>query len=302
MTSFFTSRYSATLSSLQLPFFRWASLRRWVIRRTANILLPVYYRLTDAKAGIGTKDTTKAEGRLIVSLSSFPARISRVWITLESLLRQTHKPDMIILWLSKLQFPNEMADLPDQLVALLDRGLTIRFVDKDYRSHRKYLYVLKEYPKDILLTVDDDLIYPPCLLEDVWQMHLSHPSAIIASYAHGKEYDALGHIRPYLEWRNNSMSGPFFFCSGGGTLFPAGCLHTDTTDIDTALELCPNADDVWLNFMALKQGTSIVHSPKRWLPLPVLSVSSEKLSTNNVYEHGNDRQIAAVAKHFNMTL
>lgn len=302
MTSFFTSRYSATLSSLQLPFLRWASFRRWAIRRTANVLLPVYYRLTAFKAGIGTKDTTKTEGRLIVSLSSFPARISHVWITLESLLRQTLKPDMIILWLSKLQFPNEFADLPEQLVALQDRGLTIRFVDEDYRSHRKYLYVLKEYPKDILLTVDDDLIYPPCLFEDVWQMHLSHPSAIIASYAHGKEYDSSGHIRPYLEWRNNSMSGPFFFCSGGGALFPAGCLHADTTDIGIALELCPNADDVWLNFMALKQGTSIVHPPKRWLPLPVLAAASDKLSTINVYEHGNDRQIAAVQVYYDILL
>ncbi len=302
MTSFFTNRYSATLRSLQLPFLRWASLRRWVIRTTANRVLPAYYRVTASKAGRGTMEETNAESRLIVSLSSFPARISYVWITIESLLRQTHKPDMIILWLSRLQFPNELSDLPEQLVSLQDRGLTIRFVDEDYRSHRKYLYALKEFPLDMLLTADDDIIYPPHMIEDVWQTHLTHPEAIVAPYAHGKEYDASGTIRPYLEWRNNSMDGPFFFCSGGGTLFPAGCLHGDTTDIHTALQLCPNADDVWLNVMAIKQGTSVVHPPKRWLPLPVLAADKDKLSTANVYEHGNDRQIAAVQNYYKLTL
>lgn len=247
-------------------------------------------------------EETNAESRLIVSLSSFPARISYVWITIESLLRQTHKPDMIILWLSRLQFPNELSDLPEQLVALQDRGLTIRFVDEDYRSHRKYLYALKEFPRDMLLTADDDIIYPPHMIEDVWQTHLAHPEAIVAPYAHGKEYDASDKIRPYLEWRNNSMDGPFFFCSGGGTLFPAGCLHDDTTDIHTALQLCPNADDVWLNVMAIKQGTSVAHPPKRWLPLPVLAAAKDKLSTANVYEQGNDRQIAAVQNYYKLTL
>lgn len=302
MTSFFTTRYSATLHSLQLPFMRWASLRRWLIRRTANCLLPLYYRLTAAKAGKGTTGTADTSGSLIVSLSSFPARINCIWITIESLLRQTHKPDRIILWLSMQQFPGRYSDLPATLIDLQNRGLTIRFVEEDYRSHRKYLYALQEYPDDILVTVDDDLVYPPHLLEEVWQTHLSHPDAIVAPYAHGKEYDSSGHLRPYLEWRNNSTSGPFFFCSGGGTLFPAGSLHPDTTDIHTALQLCPNADDVWLNFMALRQGTDIVHIPARWLPLPVLAAANDKLSDTNVYQHGNDRQIAAAQKHFGMTL
>ena len=302
MTSLFTSRYTATLSSLQLPFLRWASLKRWCIRSIANCLLPLYFRLTASRAGKGVTDTSASFGRIIISISSFPARIEKIWITLESLLRQTHKPDMIILWLSRQQFPNEIADLPQNLIALQARGITIRFVDEDYRSHRKYLYTLCEYPNDILVTADDDLIYPPHLLADIWHTHLAQPDAIITTYAHGKEYDQSGHLRPYTEWRNNSTDGPYFFCSGGGTLFPVGSLSPETTDIKTAIHLCPYADDIWLNVMALRQHTTVEHIPYRWLPLPVLSNGQEKLSTTNVYDHGNDRQIAAVEEYFGISL
>ena len=45
--------------------------------------------------------TEKRDTRLIVSLTSFPARIKTVHQTINTLLRQTVKPDHIILWLSE---------------------------------------------------------------------------------------------------------------------------------------------------------------------------------------------------------
>ena len=50
------------------------------------------------------KDTNRKE-KIIVSLTSFPGRINEVWICIESLMRQTFKPDAIELWLSLKQFP-----------------------------------------------------------------------------------------------------------------------------------------------------------------------------------------------------
>ena len=42
---------------------------------------------------------------VIVSLTTFPARISTVWITIETIFRQEVMPDRIVLWLAKEQFP-----------------------------------------------------------------------------------------------------------------------------------------------------------------------------------------------------
>jgi len=44
-------------------------------------------------------DGTDRQSRIIVSLTTYPARINSVWITVSSLLQQTMKPYKVILWL-----------------------------------------------------------------------------------------------------------------------------------------------------------------------------------------------------------
>ena len=67
--------------------------------------------------------------RVIVSFTSYPKRIGDVWLVVETLLRQSMKPDAVILWLAESQFPGRLDDLPKRLVAQQERGLTIRFCD-----------------------------------------------------------------------------------------------------------------------------------------------------------------------------
>ena len=66
------------------------------------------------------------------------------------------KPDEIILWLAEEQF-NGIDSLPKALLEQQKRGLTIRFCD-DLRSHKKYYYTMQEYPRDIVILVDDDIV------------------------------------------------------------------------------------------------------------------------------------------------
>ena len=79
--------------------------------------------------------------KMIVSFTSFPARIHVVYKTLSSIYEQTMLPDKVILWLAKPQFPNLDADLPESLLAYKKLGLEIRWVDEDIRPHKKYYYV-----------------------------------------------------------------------------------------------------------------------------------------------------------------
>ena len=55
----------------------------------------------------------KRSPQLIVSLTSFPARIDKIHLTINTLLRQNTKPDRVVLWLTESQFPN--APAPDRL-------------------------------------------------------------------------------------------------------------------------------------------------------------------------------------------
>ena len=62
-------------------------------------VITTYYKMVPA---VGSGITKKKRGReVILSLTTIPDRITKTWITIESLLRQSCKPDQIILWLAE---------------------------------------------------------------------------------------------------------------------------------------------------------------------------------------------------------
>lgn len=88
--------------------------------------------------------------QVVISLTSFPARIKEVKYAIYSLLRQTYKPDQLVLWLGKEQFPHREADLPPDLLKLRENGLTIRFV-KDLKSFKKLIPALQNYSNYLIV-------------------------------------------------------------------------------------------------------------------------------------------------------
>ena len=120
------------------------------------------------KSGINPKNPKN----IILSLTSHPKRIKTVWITIESLLRQTYQPNKIILYLAKVDFP--AGELPHTLYEQTKRGLEIKFVE-DYRSATKLIPVLKEYPNHIIVTADDDRVYNNEWLKILIDTHDKYP-------------------------------------------------------------------------------------------------------------------------------
>ena len=106
----------------------------------------------------------KRETKLIVSLTSYPERMYDIHYCLYSLLTQTLKPDEVILWLAKEQFPNEEKDISQKVLKLKDNGLSIKFCE-DIKSYKKIIPTLREYPNEIIVTADDDLYYKENWLE-----------------------------------------------------------------------------------------------------------------------------------------
>ena len=91
---------------------------------------------------------------ITVSFTTYPAREKWLPVVVGSLLRQKLQPDRIVLYLSNEQF--ETVD--DKILnSIKKQGVNVKLVDGDMRSHKKYLYAFKEYPEDIVITVDDDM-------------------------------------------------------------------------------------------------------------------------------------------------
>ena len=263
-------------------------LFRFSVRTMTNIYAK-YFMSIHSKRNDVTHNT------IIVSLTSFPARINHLWITIATLLNQTYEDVHIVLWLSRDQFPNEIGSLPKSLVRLTSKGLNIRFVDDDLRPHKKYFYAFKEWPDHCIVTVDDDIINNPHLVEALVKMHELYPDCVICNRGINIEKNA------YVSWKHTDdkqagvPSHRIMPTGIGGVLYPPGCYdNKHIFDIDAIKRTCLNGDDLWLNFMTRSKGTKVVLTGFKTGLVTLLTSQSSALCNNNVGQNMNDVQIAAI--------
>lgn len=281
------------------------SFFRYFIRQLANIILPICLKIIRLKSEPKILELNSHRERLIISLTSFPKRINQLWMVIDLLLRQTVKADKIILYLSKEQFPHEHKDLPNSLLDYQMYGLKIIFVDGDIRSHKKYYYAFRDYPNDIVITVDDDIFYPTTMLETLLYFHHKYPNAIISRYARCIQRDQQGYILSSRSWRhiryNDFTNDDAFFGTGGGTLFPfpSKSLYKDSINIQLAQKLTPIEDDLWLNTMARLKRTPIIVIKDTKDILPIIIPENVKLfSENGGVENKTDIQLKNVIDYY----
>ena len=208
------------------------------------------------KSGVTSE---KRNTQLIVSLTTYPARINFVYKTITTLLQQTVKPDRIILWLAEPQFPEKQ--LPENLTRLQEYGLEIKWVEKDIRSFKKLIPSLKEYPEDIIITVDDDNYYDKRLVEYLYNSYLEAPDCIHARQAFvvkkDKDKNLVMKARNYVY---NSTYLPSYLnepVGCGGVLYPPHSLDENVLNEEQFMQKVPTNDDLWFWAHALIKGTKI---------------------------------------------
>lgn len=195
--------------------------------------------------------------KLIVSLTSFPFRIPTLHITINSLLNQTMKPDKIILQLSEDEFPNRENDLPENLLKLRENGLVISWNKGNIKSYKKLIPTLKEYPNDIIITVDDDRIFDKNLVKDLWKSYKNNPECI---HCHRttkmllKKNNEFG-AKAMQSYKEQSFANKL--AGGAGCLYPPNVLYKDITNEELFTKLAPTNDDIWFWLMAVMNGTKI---------------------------------------------
>ena len=211
-----------------------------------------YHKHPSHKSGVTEK---KRKQKVVVSLTTYPKRIGTVWLTVETLMRQTVKPDEIILWLADSQFEAGRNGLPENLLRLQNRGLTIRFCD-DLRSHKKYYYALQEYAQDLVILADDDMFYPRDTIKKLLQLHKKYPDDICSMTAQviGPDFTVVP-----SNWRNPRLNEK---------LQHSDALHRDAFCKPVFQEICCYADDLWIAFQAARKGTKVT-TLKKWRPFPI---------------------------------
>lgn len=273
-------------------------------KRLLDFTTPAALRRTQKNQSSGL-NLEKREMNYIVSLTSFPGRINEVWMTVETLLRQSFKPDHIILWLSEVQFPDRR--VPASLLALKERGLQIEFVADDIRSHKKYFYAFKKYPSSAIITVDDDVYYPKDTLKYLVDASRKDKKAIVANRAHEITFKN-GKMLPYRQWKHNVKSdkeASFLYVPTGvgGVLYPPNCYHPDIFEEEVFKKICFMADDLWLKVATLRNNATVMITPFFNKDLLTVGKSQNiKLVSSNSMGGGNDVQFIDVLEHFKMDI
>lgn len=239
---------------------------------------------------------------IIISLTSYPARISYVASVIESIKCQTVKPDKILLWLAESQFVNKEKDLPAELLAQIDEVAELRWCE-DIRPHKKYYYAMQEYPDSILITIDDDIYYDSKLIESLLASYLKYPYAVSAMRAHLITFED-GEIAPYKNWKReiDTVGVPSYaLCATGvgGVLYPPHSLSKETFNLEAIKQTCLNADDLWLKVMEIISGVPVVVARKPCKLTYIDGSQETALWKQNDSLGANDPQFAAILDRYN---
>ena len=252
--------------------------------------------------GMGVTEK-KRSPQIIVTVTSYGDRISVLPLVLERITHQSVKPDRIIVYLSKDNFPHMEKDLPERLLDMLLMGVEIRWCDGDIRSYKKIVPPLQEFPDDILITIDDDLYYELDMVEKLYESYKKHPNAVSALRVHRMTFDEEGQLKPYAEWDktyNELVDEPnmsLFPTTGAGTLFPPHILPEEVLNEKSFLNVCPHADDIWVKFMAVMADVkTVLVEPYAGLKY-VAGTQEDRLWEINKFE--NDKQIQDMLSIYN---
>jgi hypothetical protein len=115
---------------------------------------------------------------MIISLSSIPSRFGHLRPTLDSLLRQKHRAERIILYIpqSYRRFPDWDGRLP-----IVPEGIEIHRVDEDFGPATKVLPAIREFAGKYvdILFCDDDIRYDARWSERFAAARRKHPDSCI---------------------------------------------------------------------------------------------------------------------------
>ncbi len=244
---------------------------------------------------------------IIISLTSYGRRVyDTVYYTIISILRQSKCPNRIILWLDNSW--ND-SNLPNKLKGLKHFGVEIYYYH-DIKSYKKLIPTLKITHEDIIITVDDDVIYNRDLIASLYNSYCLKPNVIHCTQALLPKQTSSHEFETYTNWdyadsSNNNDNELIFPIGVGAILYPPYTLHEDVLREDIFMTLCPNADDIWFWIMAKRNNIKhmVVDIKPRYYSFDAIYQLLHKntaLTQTNRKQNKNDDQLKVVIDYYKL--
>lgn len=241
------------------------------------------------------------EHKIVVSLTTVPKRVDAAALVIAIMMHQTVKPDVIVINLGVELF--EGVELPELLLNEEKLGVKINYCH-DLYCHTKYYHTVTTYPDDIVITVDDDIIYSETLIEELYESYQRFPNAVSAMRVHRITFNEDLSLAPYVKWNYctadfyNKPSHKLLATGVGGVLYPPHVLPAETFNESALLRLSPKADDLWLKVMEIYNDVPVVN-PRYQERLKFIGTTQEiGLCYDNVSGGQNDIQLKKIMEEY----
>lgn len=154
--------------------------------------------------------------RVIVSCTSTHDRLECLYYVVESILRQSYKPDAFYINISKTHYLRDKG-IKESPAWFNNDAIKVNFVENT-GSYRKLLPVLDNAcDNDLIVTIDDDVIYHRNWLIALVDAASAYPSMIVCGRARRIKKNVFGRWQSYHNW--SVVKGE----SSGFWLLPIGC-------------------------------------------------------------------------------
>jgi len=175
--------------------------------------------------------------QIIISLTSWKKRIQNVPMVIQSILTGTKTPDKIVLNLSTEEFSLKDKELPTYLLMLKETNkIEINWVKENTKAFKKIIPTMKLYPESIIISIDDDIIYPEFFVEKMVS-----------------KYNETGNIITWWDSKINNIP----FVTGDSTLYDAAKVTPFIYEKLTQEIINSNADDIWYSWCIRQLGLNI---------------------------------------------
>ncbi|UKK52973.1 hypothetical protein [Prevotella sp. E2-28] len=257
----------------------------------------------------------EVEPSVMVTLTSYGHRLRHsVEYTLYSILKQSLRPERIIVWVYEGEYADNL--LPKSRKLLEKYGVEFHKYPKDIRSYKKLIPTLEVFPDYHHIIVDDDIYYTSTLIKELYEHHLSHPKDIIAHAIAIPQFTGNGDtLLPYKQWpqynniQNNFQYNPHTVLpiGYGGIFYPKDAFDKEVENESVFLQLCPQADDLWFYVHSLRLGlkkTMVTNSDVRYIQTDLIRqvISKDRLHDTNFGEGQNNVQLDNLLNHYNLRI
>lgn len=197
---------------------------------------------------------------VIVSMTSYGNRLEQTCpYAIYSLLTQKHLPNRIILNIDQSIWNED--SIPSLIKKLRQVGVEVNFTE-DIGPHTKLLPTLHLYPDDIIITVDDDVLYDDTMIEELYNEYLQSDRKSVICREGKSLLKEKGKFLPYSQQPHirECIYSPYKMAFGvAGVLYPPHLFGEEVFNTKVIRELCPKADDIWFGVMELYYKIPVVY-------------------------------------------